>query len=88
MKNESVGDVKDANFTLFLMGNENQYSPILIHNKLSNSMFTQLYLLGGAGQNIFENVHTETGVMLFRVNFDNTVAGGASGSSDSNTTNT
>ena len=56
-------------------------------NELSNSMFTRMYLLGGAGQNIFENVHMENGVMLFNVNFNNTVAGGASGSSG-NTTNT
>ena len=81
-----MGDVKDANFTLFLMGNNNQYTPILISNELRNSMFTQLYLLGGAGQNIFENVHVENGVMLFNVNFNNTVAGGASGSSTGNTT--
>ena len=87
MKNESVSGVKDANFTLFLMGNENQYTPILISNELRNSMFTQLYLLGGAGQDIFENVHVENGVMLFNVNFDNTVAGGGSGSSSTNTTN-
>ena len=86
MKNESVGDVKDANFTLFLMGNKNQYTPILFSNELANSMFTRLYLLGGAGQNIFENVHVENGVMLFNVNFNNTVAGGGSGSSSTNTT--
>ena len=88
MKNESVGDVKDANYTLFLMGNNNQYTPILMSNELANSMFTRLYLLGGSGQNIFENVHVENGVMLFNVNFNNTVAGGASGSSTSNSTNT
>ena len=87
-KNESVGDVKDANFTLLLMGNDNQYTPILMSNELKNSMFTQLYLLGGAGQDIFENVHVEQGVMLFNVNFDKTVAGGGSGSSGSNSTNT
>lgn len=75
MKNESVGDVKDANFTLFLMGNDNKYTPILISNELSDSMFTQLYLLGGSGQDIFENVHNENGVMLFKVNFDKTKAG-------------
>ena len=86
MKNESVGDVKDANFTLFLMGNKNQYTPILFSNELADSMFTRLYLLGGAGQNIFENVHVENGVMLFNVNFNNTVAGGGSGSSSTNTT--
>ena len=86
MKNESVGDVKDANYTLFLMGNKNQYTPILIHNKLTNSMFTQLYLLGGAGQDIFENVHVENGVMLFNVNFDKTIAGGATGNTTGNST--
>jgi dolichyl-diphosphooligosaccharide--protein glycosyltransferase len=89
MKNESIGSVKDANFTLLLMGNDNQYTPILMSNELRNSMFTQLFLLGGAGQDIFENVHVESGVMLFNVNFNNTVAGGGSGSSStSNTTQT
>jgi dolichyl-diphosphooligosaccharide--protein glycosyltransferase len=88
MKNESVGNVKNANFTLFLMGNNNQYTPILISNELTNSMFTRLYLLGGAGQDIFENVHVEQGVMLFNVNFDKTVAGGGSGTTSSNSTNT
>ena len=87
MKNESVGDVKDANYTLFLMGNNNTYTPILFSNELSNSMFTRLYLLGGAGQNIFENVHMESGVMLFNVNFANTAAGGGSGSSNNSTAN-
>ncbi|MDO5832722.1 MAG: STT3 domain-containing protein [Methanobrevibacter sp.] len=75
MKNESVGDVKDANYTMFLMGNDNQYTPILMSNELANSMFTKLYLYGGAGQDIFENVHVENGVMLFKVNFDKTKAG-------------
>ena len=75
MKNESVGNVKDANYTLFLMGYDDMYSPILISNELANSMFTRLYLLGGSGQNIFEPVHSENGVMLFNVNFNNTKAG-------------
>lgn len=75
MKNESVGNVKDANFTLLLMGEKNQYTPILMSNELANSMFTRLYLYGGAGQNIFENVHAENGVLLFKVNFNNTAAG-------------
>lgn len=77
VKNESVGDVKDANYTLFLMGEKNKYTPILMDNKLSNSMFTQLYLLGGANQNIYEMVHMENGVSLWKINFNNTVAGGA-----------
>ena len=75
MKNESVKGVENANYTLFLMGQNNQYTPILISNELSNSMFTQLYLLGGSNQNIFEPVHSENGVMLFKINFNNTAAG-------------
>ena len=75
MKNESVGNVSNANYTLLLMGNKNEYTPILISNELSNSMFTRLFLLGGYGQEIFTNVHTESGVMLWQVNFNNTVAG-------------
>jgi len=86
MKNESISGVKDANYTLYLLGNDNFYTPMLMSNELTNSMFTQLYLLGGAGQNVFENVHMENGVMLFNVNFNNTVAGGGSGVSTSNTT--
>ena len=75
MKNESVKGVDNANYTLFLMGQDDQYTPILISNELANSMFTKLYLLGGANQEIFEPVHTENGVMLFNVNFDKTAAG-------------
>ncbi len=82
VKNESVGDVKDANYTLFLMGEKNKYTPILMDNKLSNSMFTQLYLLGGANQNVYEMVHMENGVSLWKINFNNTVAGGASPSNN------
>ena len=81
MKNESIKNADDGNFTLFIMGQDNQYTPILMSNELSNSMFTQLYLMGGANQNIFENVHMENGVMLFKVNFENTVAGGSSSNS-------
>ena len=75
MKNQTVGHVKDANYTLLLIGEKNQYTPILMSNELADSMFTKLYLYGGAGQDIFENVHTENGVMLFKVNFDKTTAG-------------
>ncbi|WP_405269818.1 STT3 domain-containing protein [Methanobrevibacter sp.] len=74
MKNESVGKVKNANYTMMLIGDNNHYTPILMSNKLKDSMFTRLYLLGGAGQDIFENVHVENGVMLFKVNFDKTKA--------------
>ena len=72
MKNESIKGAKDGNYTLFIMGQDGDYTPILIDNKLENSMFTRLYLLGGAGQDVFEPVHAENGVMLFNVNFNNT----------------
>ena len=85
VKNESVGNVKNANYTLFLMGENNVYTPILIDNKLANSMFTQLYLLGGANQDIFTMVHMENGVSLWKINYENTVAGGGSGSSGNST---
>lgn len=78
VKNESIKNASDGNYTLFVMGQDNQYTPILISHELTDSMFTRLYLLGGANQNIFEPVHSENGVMLFNVNFNNTKAGGSS----------
>ena len=75
MKNETVGNVSNANYTMFLLGNNDTYTPILISNELSNSMFTRLFLLGGYNQTVFTNVHSESGVMLWQVNFNNTVAG-------------
>ena len=75
VKNESIKGASDGNYTLFLMGQDNEYTPILIDKKLEDSMFTKLYLFGGANQNIFEPVHAENGVMLYKVNFNNTKAG-------------
>ena len=75
IKNESIKGASDGNYTLFIMGEDNMYTPILMSNELSNSMFTQLYLLGGGNQNIFEPVHSENGVLLFKVNYENTKAG-------------
>ena len=75
MKNESIKDCPNGNYTMLLMGNENQYTPILMSNNLTNSMFTRLFLLGGYDQDVFSNVHSETGVMLWQVNFNNTAAG-------------
>ena len=74
VKNESIKNASDGNYTLFVMGQDNLYTPILISHELTDSMFTKLYLLGGANQNIF----SENGVMLFNVNFNNTKAGGSS----------
>lgn len=81
MKNESIKGAENGNFTIFLMGTGDDYTPFLISNELANSMFTRLYLMGGAGQDVFTNVHTEPGVMLFKVNFD-----GSSNSTSENTT--
>ena len=75
MKNESIKGADDGNFTMLLMGQNNEYTPILMDKHLENSMFTKLYFYGGANQNIFEPVHSENGVMLFNVNFNNTKAG-------------
>lgn len=77
IKNESITNASDGNYTLFLMGSNNEYTPMLIDKKLENSMFTKLYLFGGANQTIFEPVHTENGVLLFKVNFNNTKASGS-----------
>ena len=86
MKNESIKGAENGNFTIFLVGNDNEYTPFLISNELVNSMFTRLYLMGGAGQNQFTLVHSEPGVMLFKVNFDgsssNSTASGNSTSSN------
>lgn len=90
VKNESIaGAPSDSNYTLFLMGENNVYTPIIMHNKLADSMFTRLYLLGGMGQNVFSMVHMENGVSLWQVNYNNTAAGGtstpaASGATDGN----
>jgi dolichyl-diphosphooligosaccharide--protein glycosyltransferase len=78
VKNETIKGCEDGNYTLFIMGDNNKYTPILISNELKNSMFTQLYLMGGAGQDTFENVHMENGVMLFKLHYENTKAGSSS----------
>ena len=72
MKNESIKGAENGNYTLLIMGTNGEYTPILIDKHLENSMFTRLYLLGGAGQNVFEPVHSENGVMLYKVNFNST----------------
>ena len=75
MKNETIKGADDGNFTLLLMGQDNVYTPVLMQKELENSMFTKLFFYGGANQDIFEPVHSESGVMLFNVNFNNTKAG-------------
>ncbi len=96
IKNESIKGVSDGNFTLYVMGYNGTYNAILMSNELVDSMFTQLYLLGGVGQDVFTQVHMDTGVSLWKVNFENTAAGGnpssstaeVSNSSNNNTTST
>lgn len=86
MKNTTIeGASEDANYTLYLLGENNTYTPVLMSHELENSMFTKLYLLGGANQNIFSMVHMENGVSLWQVNFNNTVAGGSSTAITNNT---
>lgn len=77
-KNQTIPNSNDGNYTIFLMADGNSYTPLLISNELRNSMFTRLYLEGGYNQDIFTQVHSESGVSLWQVNFNNTVAGGAS----------
>ena len=55
VKNESING-SNGNYTLFLMGVGNTYTPIIMSSILENSMFTRLYLEGGFGQNIFTQV--------------------------------
>lgn len=85
VKNESIKGCEDGNYTLYILGYNNTYSAVVFNNELTNSMFTRLYLFGGNGQDIFTQVHMENGVSLWRVNFNNTVAGGGSGSNTSAT---
>jgi asparagine N-glycosylation enzyme membrane subunit Stt3 len=67
-KNETIHGATDGNYTLFILGNNNTYNAILIDNKLVDSMFTRLFLLGGNGQNQFQMIHMESGVSLWKVN--------------------
>ena len=49
-------------------------------------MFTQLYLLGGANQDVYTMVHMENGVSLWKINFDK-IGGGNSPTNTTNNTN-
>ncbi|MBO7443785.1 MAG: peptide transporter, partial [Methanobrevibacter sp.] len=72
---------KEGNFTLYLIGSENDYTAVLMDNKLRDSVFTRLFLLGGAGQDTFTLTNMQEGVSTWSIN-------GASSSSDSQDTNT
>ncbi len=79
VKNASISNASDGNYTLFVLGDGDNYNAILIDNRLVDSMFTKLFLLGGNGQDAYELVRIDSGVSLWKVN------NGAS-SSDTNTT--
>ena len=80
VKNESINGSEDGNYTLFVLGDGEIYNVILIDNKLVDSMFTKLFLLGGNGQDAYELVRIDSGVSLWKVNND------ASSSTGTNTT--
>ena len=80
-KNESIHGATDGNYTLFVLGNNNTYNAILIDNKLVDSMFTRLFLLGGNGQDQFQLIHMDSGISLWKVNNN------ASSTSSTNLTN-
>ncbi len=50
-------------------------------NKLVDSMFTRLFLLGGNGQDQFQLIHMDSGISLWKVNNN------ASSTSSTNLTN-
>ncbi len=58
----------DGNYTLYIMGNGGSYQAILMDNHLKDSVFTRLYLLGGAGQDTFTLDHMENGVAVWTLN--------------------
>ncbi|MBX7077323.1 MAG: peptide transporter, partial [Methanobacteriaceae archaeon] len=80
-KNTTIQGGTGGNYTLFVLGNNNTYNAILIDNKLTDSMFTRLFLLGGNGQDQFQLIHMDSGVSLWKVNNN------ATSSTSTNTTN-
>lgn len=72
---------KDGNYTIYLLGSGNDYTAILMDNKLKDSVFTRLFLLGGVGQDTFKLCNMQDGVSVWTIN------DGAS-SSDNADTNT
>ena len=58
---------KNGNFTLYLLGSGNDYTAILMDNKLKDSVFTRLFLLGGVGQDTFELSNMQDGVSVWTI---------------------
>ena len=72
---------KEGNYTIYLLGSGDDYTTILMDNKLKDSVFTRLFLLGGIGQDTFELSNMQDGVSVW------TITEGSS-SSDNADTNT
>ena len=66
--NDTIKGNSDGNFTLFVLGQDNEYTAILMTNDLKDSVFTNLFLLGGAGQDTFTLSHMENGVAVWTIN--------------------
>ena len=59
---------KEGNFTLYLIGSQDSYTGILMDNKLKDSVFTRLFLLGGVGQDTFVLSNMQEGVSIWTIN--------------------
>ena len=55
----------DGNYSLYLLGSGDDYTAILMDNKLQDSVFTRLFLLGGVGQDEFELSNMQDGVSVW-----------------------
>ena len=59
---------KAGNYTIYLIGSGDSYTAILMDNKLKDSVFTRLFLLGGAGQDTFVLKNMQEGVSVWSIN--------------------
>ncbi|MBR4397473.1 MAG: peptide transporter [Methanobrevibacter sp.] len=59
---------KTGNYTIYLIGSGNEYTAILMDNKLKDSVFTRLFLLGGVGQDTFVLSDIQEGVSTWTIN--------------------
>ena len=57
-----------GNFTMYLIGSGDEYTTILMDNELKDSVFTRLFLLGGAGQDTFKLSDMQEGVSVWTIN--------------------
>lgn len=64
-KNETVNS--SGNYSVFVIGNNETYTSIIMSKELENAMFTKLFILGGFGQDTYELVNMENGVSLWQI---------------------